>query len=147
MCTRYYIAQDSPELAPLLHEVTTGLVARQFLHSQAKPILTSGEISPTSIAPTIATSRNGKKMVYPMQWGFQVRFPGRHADHLPIIKNVFNARSETAGETKLFAEEWASHRCIVPASWYYEWEHTIDASGKRVVGQRYAIQPRTKETL
>ena len=33
---------------------------------------------------------------------------------------------------------WTAHRCIVPASYYFEWQH--DAA-KKATGTKYAIQP------
>ena len=42
----------------------------------------------------------------------------------------------------MFREAWARHRCIVPASYYYEWEHHLDpTSGRTKTGDRYAIRP------
>lgn len=34
------------------------------------------------------------------------------------------------------------HRCIVPASWYFEWEHQTAPDGKKMTGQKYAIRPK-----
>ena len=34
------------------------------------------------------------------------------------------------------------YRCIIPASWYYEWEHLIGNSGQKKTGDKYMIQPR-----
>ena len=36
---------------------------------------------------------------------------------------LLNARSETAAEKPAFREDWRRHRCIVPATYYFEWEH------------------------
>lgn len=53
-----------------------------------------------------------------------------------------NARTETAPEKATFRDAWASHRCIVPASWYFEWEHLIGKDGKKRTGDKYLIQPK-----
>ena len=53
-----------------------------------------------------------------------------------------NARSETAAEKPTFKEDWLKHRCIVPASWYCEWEHRLGSDGKKHTGDKYMIQPR-----
>ena len=52
---------------------------------------------------------------------------------------------ESAAEKTLWKEAWKSHRCIVPASYYFEWEHWITASRKPKTGDKYMIQPRGAE--
>ena len=63
------------------------------------------------------------------------------------LKNVtcVNARAETAGEKPSFREGWAAHRCVIPASWYYEWEHVPSPSGRQKAGDKYAIMARGGE--
>lgn len=53
-----------------------------------------------------------------------------------------NARTETAPTKATFKDAWAAHRCIVPASWYFEWEHIIGNDGKKRTGDKYMIQPK-----
>ena len=130
MCCRYFVDM-SPELRPIVEEMNRSPLARRFLEYSA--VLTSGEIRPTNVAPVIASNRSGNRAVFPMKWGFTV--PGR-----PL---VINARTETAGEKPLFREAWQTHRCIVPASWYYEWEHLTRNDGKKETGAKYLIQPRS----
>ena len=49
----------------------------------------------------------------------------------------------------MFREAWAKHRCVIPASWYYEWEHPAPSAQTPAQGGprpssavRYMIQPR-----
>ena len=39
-----------------------------------------------------------------------------------------------------FKDAWKSHRCIIPASYYYEWEHFKSSDGKVKTGDKYIIQ-------
>ncbi len=128
MCCRYYM-ELSPELRPIVEEMNRSPLVRRFQETTA--VLTSGEIRPTNVVPVIASNRNGERAVFPMKWGFSV--PGR-----PLL---INARAETAGEKVMFREAWKAHRCIVPASWYYEWEHRVRNDGKKETGEKYMIQP------
>ncbi len=129
MCCRYYM-ELSPELRPIVEEMNRSPLARKFLETTA--VLSEGEIRPTNVAPVIARNRRGERAVFPMKWGFTV--PGR-----PLL---INARAETAAEKPTFREAWQAHRCIVPASWYYEWEHRTRNDGKKETGDKYLIQPR-----
>lgn len=97
-----------------------------------KPLKTEGEIRPTDMDPVIATSKSRHQSVFPMVWGFDVK---------GLDRPVMNARVETAGTKSSFKESWLTHRCIIPASWYFEWEHFKRPDGKTETGNKYAIQP------
>ena len=130
MCTRFYVEPDTEEIREIIAEVQRSQLSGKFIKA-GSAILTSGEMRPTNVVPVIASSRNGRKAAFPMKWGFQI--PGRSL--------LVNARVETAAEKPTFKEAWESHRCIIPASWYYEWEHLIGNNGQKKVGDKYMIQP------
>lgn len=92
--------------------------------------VTHGEVRPTNLAAVLASNAKGKKSAYPMKWGYRMEFT-----------TLFNARSETASSKPTFREDWQRHRCIVPASYYFEWKHIKDVSGNTHTGDKYAIQP------
>ena len=73
-----------------------------------------GEVLPTSVVAAIAVGKSGEAGVFPMRWGF------RRADGRGL---VINTRSETAFSRPAVMPE---RRCLIPCSWYYEWE-TRDA--------------------
>lgn len=136
MCTRYYIDDNSKELAQIVELAKASALTGRFQEKGA-PLMTRGEIRPTNVAPVIATARSGDRKVFPMKWGYRMETaPGAKPSLL------LNARSETAGQKLMFQESWIKHRCIIPASFYYEWRHEKDASGKnRGPGVKYSIQP------
>ena len=53
---------------------------------------------------------------------------------LPDGRRVINIRSETAGEKALFRESLRQHRCVVPASHYFEWERRGGEKTKYAIG-------------
>ena len=55
---------------------------------------------------------------------------------------LINAKTETAAIKPTFRDAWASHRCIVPASWYFEWEHMTMNDGKKKTGDKFMLQPK-----
>ncbi|MCR5595554.1 MAG: SOS response-associated peptidase [Lachnospiraceae bacterium] len=132
MCTRYYIEKDIPAFADISHKVKNSALADRIIHTMAKPIITSGEVRPTDIVPVIAPDRHGNRSAFPMKWGYTL--PKSN-------KPVVNARSETAADKPMFKDDWRSHRCIVPSSWYFEWEHFTSADGKTITGDKYMFQP------
>ena len=127
MCCRYWM-EESPELRPIVEEMNRSPLVRKWQNTTG--ILSSGEIRPTNVVPVIAPNRSGDRTVYPMKWGYTGK------------SLLMNARTETAAEKPMFREDWARHRCIVPASWYFEWEHRIGNDGKKHTGDKYMIQPK-----
>ena len=132
MCTRFY-ADMSPELRPYVEAANRAPLKERMVSVLGKPLKTEGEIRPTDMYPAIATSPSGKKLMYPMVWGYRVS---------GLDRPVVNARIETAAKKGLWSDGWKSHRCIIPASYYFEWEHLKRPDGKVKTGDKYAIQPK-----
>ena len=130
MCTRFFIEPDTEEFREIIAQARESRLLKRLIQ-MGSPMLTSGEIRPSNVVPVIAPNRDGRRTAYPMKWGFSM--PGR-----PLL---VNARSETAGEKPTFKEAWERHSCIIPASWYYEWEHLVNSSGRKKTGDKYMIQP------
>ncbi len=131
MCTRFYVEPDNEEIREIIEEVRSSPLIGKYIKA-GSAILTSGEIRPTNVVPVIAPNRSGRPAAFPMRWGFQI--PGRSL--------VVNARTETAAQKPTFREAWEKHRCVIPASWYFEWEHLTGISGQKKTGDKYMIQPR-----
>lgn len=166
MCCRFYIDKESPEMqtiiaqmnrSPLMQrwpstqseafalDVQTSSLQASFLSSRTPEAQLHGSLSPTALstpnvippldirptdlAPVIAPDRNGQPAIFPMQWGYNAR------------SLLINARVETAAEKPTFREDWIRHRCIIPASGYYEWEHLSAPDSKPKTGDKYAIYP------
>ena len=127
MCCRYWL-DESPELRSIVEEMNRSPLARKW--QAVSPITTSGEIRPTNVVPVIASNKRGLRSVYPMKWGFTGK------------TLLMNARVETAADKPMFQEAWAAHRCIVPASYYFEWAHTVDDNGKQRIGDKYLLHPK-----
>ena len=132
MCTRYYV-ELSPELRPYVEAASRTPLKAKMVSVLGKKFKAEGEIRPTDMAAVIAPGRDGKQAVFPMVWGYHIT----GIDH-PVV----NARVESAKDKTSFAIDWARHRCIVPASYYFEWEHIKRPDGAVKTGQKYAIQPR-----
>lgn len=132
MCTRFMIEKDNPELIKIIEAATKTALAKKVVHIQGRPIITNGEVRPTDIVPVIAPNAKGIKSVFPMQWGFLA---------VNNKRTIFNARTETASQKPTFKDAWKSHRCIIPASYYFEWQHFKSPDGKKRTGDKFIIQP------
>ena len=130
MCCRYYM-EASPELRPFVEAAKRSSLGEKMVAKLARPLMTAGEVRPTNLVPVLATSRSRGVSVFPMIWGFS-------GFSSPLV----NARSESAGTKPAFRDSWKSHRCVIPASWYCEWEHIPLPNGKTKTGDKYMIQPR-----
>ena len=120
------MAPADPELRELVREMNRSIIAAAFRKNGKEILQAEGEIFPSAVLPAIASNRNGERRVFPMKWGF--------AGPKGLL---INARAETAAEKETFREAWVKHRCVIPASRYFEWEH--DEKGKP--GKKYALRP------
>ncbi|TVP70854.1 MAG: SOS response-associated peptidase [Rhodobacteraceae bacterium] len=114
-------------------------MARAFA---ARPANDLPEVPRYNICPTqpiaVVTSRDGRRHVGPMRWGFLPRWYKTAADGPLLI----NARAETIAQKPAFAEAARQRRCLIPASGFYEW--TKDTEGQRLP---WFIASRTDEML
>lgn len=102
MCSAYYLDPDrvTGAVADALREIRL----QGLNHHDGTTLL------PTDHAPVITA--HGVRI---MPWGFTLT--DRRS---PVI----NARLETASRKPLFAPHLSHHRCLLPASGYYEWNAT-----------------------
>ena len=108
MCGRYYIDDDTArEIEKLVRQVDE----RMRQAPAAGSLLQAKDIHPSEVAPVLAAE--GQNICCRWQrWGF----PGFQGRQL-----IFNARSESALEKKMFRESAEQRRIVVPATWFYEW--------------------------
>ena len=89
------------------------------------------DIHPGDTAPVIvaAGDQGGSLRVCRQKWGY----PGPGGKGL-----VFNARSESVFEKRMFRESVSLRRAVVPVSWFYEWnknkeKFTFTKEGSRIL--------------
>ncbi len=127
MCTRYWI-ENTPEIEEIVEEMSRSSLVYKW--QQTSRVKDYGEMYPTDVVPVIAPNKSADRAVFPMKWGYTGK------------SLLLNARTETAAQKPTFKEDWQKHRCIVPASWYFEWEHRLGNNGKKRIGDKYMIQPK-----
>ncbi|MBQ3705073.1 MAG: SOS response-associated peptidase [Clostridia bacterium] len=143
VCGRFYLEPQDPLIQDLMEQVNRSPLAERFRGRYARqPVPAAGEILPSAIVPVIALSRKRERKAFPMRWGFSMGEAGRGGSRL-----VINARSETAPEKPMFRESWTFRRCVIPASWYFEWEHVLTQGGRKKAGQKYAVRSENESML
>ena len=75
-------------------------------------------IAPTDTVEVVRLGEGGAAELVPMRWGL---VPYWWKKPLKQVPATFNARAETVATTPMFRDAFKRHRCIVPASGYYEW--------------------------
>lgn len=132
MCTRFYVEPVSFQI--LITRAQRLQLSNDIMVKLGKPLTMCGEMRPTDVIAVLASNKNGKIAVFPMLWGFS-----HEATDAPIV----NCRLETASQKEMWKDSWFRRRCVIPCSWYFEWEHFRSPDGKRSkVGDKYLIQPK-----
>ncbi len=114
MCGRFFVECESD------NELLARMIAEAERKQQAitgESAIATGEVFPSATVAALAVGKTGKIGAFPMTWGFH------RSDNKGLIINV---RSETAMDKPLFLGAMQSRRCLIPCSWYFEWE-TRDA--------------------
>jgi putative SOS response-associated peptidase YedK len=75
-------------------------------------------IAPTTTVDVVRLNDSGVTELMPMRWGLVPRWWKKPLKELPA---TFNARAESVAEKPMVRDAFKRHRCIVPASGYYEW--------------------------
>ncbi len=96
MCGRFCIAASPGEIETRF---------RVSVPPEYKP---SYNVSPGQMI--LAVTGSSSRMV---EWGF----------HTGGVKRIINTRVESVHEHPVLKEHFTSHRCLIPASGYYEWKH------------------------
>ena len=130
MCTRYYM-ESSPELRPYVEKAKESSLTMKLVTRLGRPLKEAGDVHPTDIAPVIApSSKKHSPTVFPMVWGFTNPRGGS-----PIV----NCRTETASGKQFWQDSWLQRRCVIPASYYFEWSNEYRTDGTK---QKYLLQPK-----
>ena len=137
MCTWFYAEKSL--LSPIITKAQQLPLTNTIMNTMSRSAEMSGNIRPTDMAAVFAPNKQGNMAVFPMIWGFTVEQSSK-----PLI----NCRIETADQKPVWKNSWFRRRCIIPASWYYEWGIPPSEVGyhnaneqRNIKKEKYAIQP------
>lgn len=124
MCTSYYMEQ-SEELSRFAIDAKNHRALPKMLEKLGIPLVTDGEICPSNLVPAIAPDCRGKSRTFPMVWGFTGK-----ASLITCI------RTEALETSDFLKGIYSRHRCIIPASWYFEQEHLLPTISYDLTGDQ-----------
>ncbi|MFT3975305.1 MAG: SOS response-associated peptidase [Amaricoccus sp.] len=120
MCGRYMITSSFEAMAQLF-EAEPGELGPEELRPN---------VSPTEQVPVVR-SQDGTRSIELMRWGFIPQWY-KSPTGGPLL---INARSEKIAERPAFKESIRTHRCLLPANGFYEWQ------GEKGARVPWAIHP------
>ncbi|HMA75258.1 MAG TPA: SOS response-associated peptidase family protein [Xanthobacteraceae bacterium] len=74
-------------------------------------------IAPTDTVEVVRAAGTSTTELVPMRWGLVLYWWKKPLKQLPA---TFNARAESVIDKPMFRDAFRRHRCIIPASGYYE---------------------------
>ena len=136
MCSSYFL-EDSPSLENIAYAAGRSRLAHHMVNFLGRPFVSKGRVKPSDIVPVLAPDRKGEVSIFPMIWGYTSK-----------SSIITTAMLESARESRLFRDSWERRRCLIPASWYYDYEHLQisrdpSAAGSANTQLPEAIRPRT----
>ncbi len=117
MCGRYAIECEEENI--ILKEIMEE-INRKYAGDPLLSGMKTGEIFPAETVPVLAPEK-GRAVPLLMNWGFPRSGPRAPGGVL------INARAETAMEKPMFRHPFASGRCVVPSTGFYEWKKEEEA--------------------
>lgn len=78
-------------------------------------------IAPTQDVPIVTVTADGDRQILMARWGLVPSW----MNAIPKQPHI-NARAETIDRKPLFRDAFATRRCLVPATGFYEWERRED---------------------
>lgn len=113
MCGRYAIVPDARSWAPI------GEVFGPALLEALRSLDERYNVAPTQQVPIVFMERGTRRVVVePARWGFVPHW----SPELRMKVATFNARSEDAPAKPMWREAWRTSRCLIPATYWYEWQ-------------------------
>jgi putative SOS response-associated peptidase YedK len=148
MCGRYATTRTATDLSALFEALDTTSVLASDDGSPAGDVAAVGSdrvvidynVAPTDPVPIVRMSATaGGRVLSVARWGL---VPPWAADRR-VGARMINSRAETVATTKAFARPFATRRCLVPATGWYEFAATAGSTRK----QPYFMTPRNGEPV
>jgi putative SOS response-associated peptidase YedK len=135
MCGRYAISKLPEELIEEF-EITAG-------HT-GKLLPADWNISPTKEIYVIRNNQEAKRELANLSWGLIAPWSKTTDEAVRSQSSAINARTETVESKPTFKNAFKYHRCLIPATGYYEWATEL---GKYPSKQPFYIHNKENKSL
>jgi len=135
MCGRYAISKQPEELIEEF-VITAGHIGRT--------LPADWNISPTKEIYVIRNNSDAKRELANLYWGLIAPWSKSTTDAVKSQSSAINARTESVDSKPTFRSAFKYHRCLIPATGYYEWATEL---GKYPSKQPFYIHSKTEKTL
>ena len=135
MCGRYAISKLPEELIEEF-EISAG-------HT-GKVLPADWNISPTKEIYIIRNNEDEKRELVNLSWGLIAPWSKTTEEAVKSQSSAINARTETVESKPTFKSAFKYHRCLIPATGYYEWATEL---GKYPSKQPFYIHNQNDKTL
>lgn len=135
MCGRYAISKLPEDLIEEF-EISAG-------HT-GKVLPADWNISPTKEIYIIRNNEDEKRELVNLSWGLIAPWSKTTEEAIKSQSSAINARTETVESKPTFKSAFKYHRCLIPATGYYEWATEL---GKYPSKQPFYIHNQNDKTL
>jgi putative SOS response-associated peptidase YedK len=135
VCGRYAISKLPEELIEEF-EISAG-------HT-GKVLPADWNISPTKEIYIIRNNQEEKRELVNLSWGLIAPWSKTSDEAIKSQSSAINARTETVDSKPTFKNAFKYHRCLIPATGYYEWATEL---GKYPSKQPFYIHNKNNKTL
>lgn len=136
MCGRYGRRADKQRIAEWFHTHNTEVFNEEYYETHAPYFAPSYNITPQSTQPVIRIDHQSSQRVLAlMQWGLVPYWSKEPRAHFSSI----NARDDKLSTSGAWREPWKHRRCLIPASFFYEWEPLTKEEMKRKLSKPWAV--------
>ena len=127
MCAGYHL-EESKAFKSIAYAAEHHPIREGILGKLGQALITKGDVRISDIVPVIAPDHNGEGHIYPMMWGFSTKLD-------TLIPTVDIDILDTTRDPALL-EAISKHRCLIPTSWYYEWERIYPVDSYATFGDQ-----------
>ena len=132
MCTKFYVDWTDPRMKRFSDRAMKSVLLPRFHSKMAVRLQDAGEAVPKQLVMTLAPDKDKNQRVYVMRWGFNLD---------DELHETYTARTEGIDKDLRYKDDFRTHRCIIPASYFIDRQHRKTNDGSVVIGKEYIIQP------